>query len=129
MTDAPLTRPLPIGPGPVWHVDLRTDFIYGGVHVLAGRAYPDGHIEILGGELTVTHHDEPHLLPSDERGLRLPEPLARALYDALATHYGHAEPTRSLRADFEHVRARYDETVDTLAHAVGQLIQRVPPAS
>lgn len=124
MTDQPPTRPLSVhGGSPIWHVDVRRDHIRGGVHVLAGRAYPDGVVDILGGELTVTRHEDPHLVPEDRGGLMLPEPLARALYDALAAHYGHAEPTRSLRADFEHERRRHGETVDTLALVTKDVIE------
>ena len=38
----------------------------------------------------------------------IPHEIARALLDALSSHYGGASDTRTLRRDFEHERGRVD---------------------
>jgi hypothetical protein len=45
--------------------------------------------------------------------LRLPEREARALYEALAEHFGHTgNDVRALRRDYEAERARVDRLID-----------------
>jgi hypothetical protein len=49
-----------------------------------------------------------------EPWLRLPEAYARALYDALAEHFGGYQGVRSLRADYDAERKRVDLMIETL---------------
>jgi len=46
--------------------------------------------------------------------LRIPTDAARALYDALAQHFGGTSNTKQLRADYDSERARLDKLTDTL---------------
>jgi len=55
--------------------------------------------------------------PDDRTWLRLPEDDARALYEALADHFGHAgHDTRALRRDYDDERRRVDHLI---AHMTG----------
>lgn len=51
--------------------------------------------------------------------LQLHDDVARAIYEALAEHYGHAgHDTRSLRRDYDDERRRVDKLIDaTIARA------------
>ena len=63
---------------------------------------------------TVTDLDPRQEAP-DSAGLRLPEVLARALYEALADHFGHSgHDTRALRKDYDAERARVDKFIALL---------------
>lgn len=47
--------------------------------------------------------------------LKLPEDIARAMYEALAEHFGHSgHDTRALRKDYDAERARVDRMLDHL---------------
>ena len=47
--------------------------------------------------------------------LRIPEHVARALYDALGDYFGHStHDARALRRDYDHERRRVDRLVDAL---------------
>jgi hypothetical protein len=53
--------------------------------------------------------------PNDADWLRLPENDARALYEALADHFGHSgNDTRALRRDYDAERKRVDLLIDKL---------------
>lgn len=47
--------------------------------------------------------------------LRLPDQMARALYDALAAHFGGTSDVRALRQDLDVERARTDRLIEHLA--------------
>ncbi|MCW2496412.1 hypothetical protein [Jatrophihabitans sp.] len=53
--------------------------------------------------------------PGGADWLRLPEDDARALYEALADHFGHfGHDTRALRKDYDAERARVDKLITHL---------------
>lgn len=55
----------------------------------------------------------PDAAAPDDAWLRLPADVARALYEALADHFGHSgHDTRALRKDYEAERARVDKLID-----------------
>lgn len=58
--------------------------------------------------------------PSDGGGwLYLDEEAARAIYEALADHFGHTgHDMRTLRRDFEHERGRVDKVLGMLVDKV-----------
>lgn len=57
--------------------------------------------------------ESPATEPEDSMWLRLPDDDARALYEALADHFGHAgHDIRALRKDYEAERARVDKLID-----------------
>lgn len=45
---------------------------------------------------------------------RIPTDAARALYDALAQHFGGTSNSKQLRADYDAERARVDKLTDTV---------------
>lgn len=51
--------------------------------------------------------------PPANAGLRLPDSLARPLYEALADHFGHSgHDIRALRKDYEAERRRVDQFIE-----------------
>jgi hypothetical protein len=61
--------------------------------------------------------DDPTAAVPDDTGLMLREDIARAVYEALADHFGHSgHDTRALRRDYDAERARVDKLV---AHLIG----------
>lgn len=55
--------------------------------------------------------------PSDDTWLRVSEDDARAIYEALADHFGHnGHDTRALRKDYDAERARVDKLI---SHVTG----------
>ena len=53
--------------------------------------------------------------PGENVWLRLPDDDARAIYEALADHFGHAgHDIRSLRKDYDSERARVDRLINNL---------------
>ena len=73
---------------------------------------------IQWGELSATTHDMregPGTESESASWLRLREDDARALYDALADHFGHAgHDTRALRKDYDAERKRVDLLIDRM---------------
>lgn len=60
----------------------------------------------------------PHIELSANEWLRLPEDVARALYEALADHFGHAgHDIRALWKDYEGERGRVDRMINFLIEA------------
>lgn len=52
---------------------------------------------------------------SSEPTLSLPDGFARAILDALSSHYGAAGDLRTLRRDYDAERARVDKLIEHLA--------------
>ena len=68
---------------------------------------------VLRWEVPTASPLEPEQAAPDDAWLRLPDDVARALYEALADHYGHSgHDTRALRKDYEAERARVDKLID-----------------
>lgn len=58
-------------------------------------------------------------VPVREPFMRLSEDHARALYDALAEHFGGYQGVRSLRADYDAERQRVDKMLSALCDIAG----------
>lgn len=120
-----------------WQAHVEPEFITSGVRVHLGRrALGPGDastIRVWGHANYVTviapqwgaAPAEPEEKPDRSTWLRLPGDEARALYEALAEHFGHGAPdTRDLRKDYTDERAR----VDRLTDALTVIATRPPPA-
>lgn len=56
--------------------------------------------------------------PQSDEYLHLPDDIARALYEALAEHYGHSSTdTRHLRMDYDAERSRVDKLLAYLTRS------------
>lgn len=85
-----------------------------GVRIAVRREYGDRREMLHWPPLTVSTvtEAEANIEPDDSVWLRLPEADARALYDALADHFGHSgHDTRALRRDYDAERARVDRLI------------------
>lgn len=88
---------------------IEHDWMNDGVRI-AARLNPQQVLQ--WGEVSVTTVD-PMTAPARESWLELPTDVARALYEALADHFGHSgHDTRALRKDYEAERARVDRLID-----------------
>lgn len=59
--------------------------------------------------------DDSAMVRNDDAPLSLPNDAARALYEALADHFGHGgHDTRALRRDYDAERKRVDLLIDNL---------------
>ena len=97
------------------HVEF--DYTSFGVRVALMRDHGVRRELIQWGEPSVTVYDisEGPAPESDDSWLRLREDDARALYDALADHFGHSgNDTRALRKDYDAERARVDKLLGNL---------------
>ena len=99
------------------HVEF--DHMGFGVRIALMRDYGTTRELIQWGEQTVTTYvpsEGPAAEPdADASWLRIREDDARALYDALADHFGHAgHDTRALRKDYDAERARVDKMLAAL---------------
>lgn len=100
---------------------LHEDPVTRNVIFVLGVAEPDGRghsvvTEIGTDSVGLTRVDEGARMPS----LRIPTDAARALYDALAQHFGGTSNSKQLRADYDAERAR----VDKLTAAVLTIVTR-----
>ena len=66
--------------------------------------------EIGTGSVALTRVDEAVTPPA----LCIPTDAARALYDALAQHFGGTSNSKQLRADYDAERARVDKLINNL---------------
>lgn len=66
--------------------------------------------EIGSTSVALTRIEEGDQAPT----LRIPTDAARALYDALAQHFGGTSNSKQLRADYDAERGRVDKLTDTL---------------
>ncbi|WP_431728609.1 hypothetical protein [Verrucosispora sp. TAA-831] len=86
-----------------------------GIAVQIGR-------QTSGGTLMLRYtEDAAHLAEGSawpEPSLRLEEDVARALFDALAEHFGQAAGGRQQRADFVHERGRVDLLIGMVGGAL-----------
>lgn len=88
-------------------VAIVTDYNRGRqVRVWTGEPWSPTYRSIREGDSTEAAHEERLSLPTDE---------ARALYEALAEHYGHGtNDTRALRRDYDAERVRGDKLTDAI---------------
>jgi hypothetical protein len=96
---------------------VEFDWVMDGVRIMLGRATHGGVMSFKFDRPEQVWR-EPEAqgteLP-DDHWLRLPDDIARALYEALAEHYGHSSTdTRHLRMDYDNERARVDKMISYL---------------
>jgi hypothetical protein len=99
---------------------VRPNIALGGVEVALLREHRDGGRSVRQWPNVV--NGAPDYRKPDEAGVERPDDFvqlvddeARALYEALAEHYGHgANDVRSLRRDHDAERARVDKLTDAL---------------
>lgn len=101
-----------------WRASVqRDDVAMGTLGILLGRALGDGRAEYLtglGSSMTADNRVIREGYEAHPDLLHVPEPVARALYDALAEHFGHGAPGRQLRSDYDAERRRVDKLTDAV---------------
>lgn len=90
---------------------IEDDFLRDGVAIYLGQKH-DGVTDVMA-------FDDPTWVRSDTAvttgpSLRLPESVARALYDALAVHFHGVSDTQTLRTDYLAERRRVDQLITYL---------------
>lgn len=101
-----------------WRAAVQDDFVRDGVAVLLGQKIRQGETAVVKPvEMVLETQPEPVYV--GEPSLRLPDGLARALLDALASHYGGASDLRRLRSDYDAERARVDRMIGHLISGSG----------
>lgn len=83
--------------------------VYLGVDNLDGRRSVFQPVELVAGVV-----ESNAAVPDHGPTMRLPEPVARALLDALAAHFGGTGEVQTLRKDYLAERARVDKMIDYL---------------
>lgn len=96
------------------HVKIEEDLFGRGVKVSLVKSNPDGSGVAYSISKTEVYSTAEQTFEPIYTPLELPEEMARALYDALRKHFGHAPETSTLRADFEHERQRVDRILEHL---------------
>ena len=99
-------------------VSLREDWPLRRISVRMGDETPRGFVVRVFTDAPTYRTVEPNqAADADDQPLWLREDEARALYEALADHFGHSgNDTRALRRDYEAERARVDRLI---GHAIG----------
>lgn len=97
-----------------WRAGVQYDPYRQKLALALGRRSPDGHelvsaISADGVTAELIGESE-----AWDRPLRIPVDAARALYDALAQHFGGTSNSRQLRADYDAERARVDKLINNL---------------
>jgi len=87
---------------------VETNWMNRGVSIWLGNDTPAGSEVVDFAAVSVQRNVDPAVQP-DATPLRLSNEQARALYGALADHFGHnGTDTRALRKDYDAERARVD---------------------
>lgn len=113
---------------------VEHDFEHDGVAIWLGRK-GDGELSTVLPlpNPVFEHHEAGEILPSAGPSLRLPEDIARALFEALARHFGGHPETVSLRKDYESERARVDRLQQAIIDAnmtqARALYDQLPPVA
>jgi len=98
-------------------VRVEDDWMRDKVAVLLAEA-DDRWIDVIDfGAVTVTRRERDARENADIEPLRLSHDMARALYEALAKHFGGAPETATLRKDYEAERARVDVFIRYMTEA------------
>jgi hypothetical protein len=96
---------------------VETDWMHLGVRIWLGNVTPAGSQVIDFAAVAVEYNTDPAVEP-DAQPLRLSNEEARALYGALADHFGHnGTDTRALRQDYDAERARVDQFITALTRS------------
>lgn len=96
---------------------LHEDFMTRDLLVVMGASRGDAYdsydvvTEISSSRAVLTHHEG---LTEGPPPLRIPVDAARALYDALAQHFGGTSNSKQLRADYDAERKRVDKLTDAV---------------
>lgn len=97
---------------------VREDFTRNGVSIALASTSRTIY-DFTGVTQRALTDDEVYAEPGRGERLVLTDDVARALYEALAVHYGHTgHDMRALRKDYEHERGRVDRLTDALLEAV-----------
>lgn len=79
------------------------------------RAINPRYLKFAEPEIITIPSDAPQAVITDDWRLSIPEEAARAIYEALADHFGHSgHDTRTLRRDYEAERKRVDNLIGFL---------------
>lgn len=103
-----------------WRARVQADDIArGSLAIVIGRQLDAGQVQYLTAVGTGVGPSGRAIRGAQEAPggpdlLHVEEPIARALYDALAEHYGHAAPGRHLRLDYDAERRRVDKLTDAI---------------
>lgn len=97
----------------VLHEDVMSRDLLVMIGARSGNAYDSYEVitEISSNRAVLTHHEG---LVEGPPPLRIPTDAARALYDALAQHFGGTSNSKQLRADYDAERARVDKFINHL---------------
>jgi hypothetical protein len=97
--------------------------IVDGINVtMALKLGPDEYKVTRVDEIGIVHYDPVDLGVEVHPTIRLEDGMARALLDALLRYYQGSGDYHTLRKDYLDERARVDRLTNTLASAVGKLI-------
>lgn len=96
-------------------VYIEPDFPNDGLRIHLSRKHGPEQISIARfGNVSFELITDARVVDNDAQPLRLRENDARALYEALAHHFGGHPETASLRKDYEAERARVDKFITHL---------------
>jgi hypothetical protein len=103
---------------------IESDWMHDGVKI-AVQLNPQ---QILRWGDPIVSTVKPEETAPDDAWLRLPLDVARAMYEALADHFGHSgHDTRALRKDYEAERARVDRLIEFATSPASIITQEVRP--
>ena len=101
---------------------VKPDYMRDGVAIIAMREvspYVRHRIQWQPLAVRVAEVDGPIRDDGEADWLRLDEDIARAIYEALADHFGHSgHDTRALRKDYEAERGRVDKFIAHLTKGI-----------
>lgn len=90
-------------------VYIEADFLVDGVKVAVILRRSETTTEVMTWAPTTARVIDAHSTAPDDAFLRLPDDIARALYEALSAHYGgNVVDATKLRKDYDAERARVD---------------------
>jgi hypothetical protein len=93
------------------------DWMRDSVRVLVGETNSEGVVTRVMTWFGQVETVEPGTASDPDAGLLLREDIARAVYEALAEHFGHnGHDTRALRKDYDAERGRVDKLI---GHLIG----------
>lgn len=97
-----------------YQATVESDYFRHGVKIHMRDRRIDGAIYAVDfGDVVVSAITDATSEPSSEP-LRLDEDAARAMYEALARHFGGAPDMAVIRRDYDHEKSRVDKMLDAL---------------
>jgi hypothetical protein len=89
----------------------------------------DGHVYIAEfADIVMQEHDQA-TIADDPKPLRLSEDMARAVYEALAAHFGGGPDMTTLRRDYTNERIRVDRLIGLLGEQLARQAFNAPEES